>query len=82
MSARERRPITFFDLMVLVAATAVGLSLVPLGWPRKVAGTWIFTWTVLPSNAGGYPSKVWVLPIAQCARRSSLASRPGPWHSS
>jgi hypothetical protein len=44
MCARERRPITLFDLMMLVAATAVGLSLVQFGWPRKVAGAWIFTW--------------------------------------
>ena len=35
MSRRERRPITLFDLMMLVAATAVGLSLVQFGWPPK-----------------------------------------------
>jgi len=66
MSASERRPITLFDLVVLIAATAIGLSLVQFGWPRKVAGNWIFTWPVLPSN-GGYPSKAWVLPIAERA---------------
>jgi hypothetical protein len=64
MSTRERRPITLFDLMVLVAATAIGLSLVQFGWPRKVAGAWIVTWPVRASSAAGYPSKTWVLPIA------------------
>src|SRR5438552_2342500 len=64
---RERRAITLFDIMVLVAATALGLSVVQFGWPRKVAGAWIFTWPVFPSNAGGYPSKAWVLPIAERA---------------
>jgi hypothetical protein len=67
MSAPERRPITLFDLMILAAATALGLSLVRFGWPRKVAGAWIFTWPLSPSNAGGYPSKIWVLPIAERA---------------
>src|SRR5690349_6178768 len=64
MATRERRPITLFDLMMLVAATGIGLSLVQFGWPRRVAGAWLFTWPVAPSNAGGYPSKSWVLPIA------------------
>ncbi|MGO9466628.1 MAG: hypothetical protein ACLQIB_18315 [Isosphaeraceae bacterium] len=66
MSARERRPITLFDLVILVSATAIGLSLVQFGWPRKVAGAWIFTWPVLASN-GGYRSKTWVLPFAERA---------------
>ncbi len=64
MSPRERRPITLFDLVVLVAATAIGLSLVQFGWPGKAAATRIFTWPVWPSG-GGYPSKTWVLPIAE-----------------
>src|SRR5438132_14427616 len=67
MSARDQRPITLFDLMILVAATAIGLSLVQFGWPRKVAGAWIFTWPVFPSLTAGYSSKAWVLPIAQRA---------------
>jgi len=66
MSPSDRRSITLFDLVVLVAATAIGLSLVQLGWPRKVAGNWFFTWPVLPST-GGYPSKTWMLPIAERA---------------
>ncbi|HZW31492.1 MAG TPA: hypothetical protein VFF52_12345 [Isosphaeraceae bacterium] len=67
MSARERRPITLFDLLILAGATALGLSLVQFGWPRQVAGAWIFTWPLAPSHAGGYPSKTWVLPIAERA---------------
>jgi hypothetical protein len=67
MFARERRPITLFDLMTLAAATAIGLSLVQFGWPRKVSGAWFFTWPLLPSNSGGYSSKTWVLPIAERA---------------
>jgi hypothetical protein len=49
--------------LVLVAATAIGLSLVQFGWPRRIAGTWIFRWPVSASD-GGYPSKTWVLPFA------------------
>jgi len=66
MSAGVRRPITLLDLVILVAATAIGLSLVQFGRPRKVAGVWIFTWPGSPSK-GGYPSKTWVLPIAERA---------------
>src|SRR5262249_53666724 len=61
------RPTTLLDLVILVAATAIGLALVRFGWPRKVAGAWIFTWPVRPSSFGGYPSKTWVLPIANRA---------------
>jgi hypothetical protein len=63
MFARERRPITLFDLVTLVAATAIGLSLIQFGWPRNVSGVRVFTWPLSPSNSG-FPSKTWVLPIA------------------
>src|SRR5262249_36692010 len=66
MSAGVRRPLTPVDLAIPVAATAIGVSLVQFGWPRKVAGVWIFTWPGSPSK-GGYPSKTWVLPIAERA---------------
>jgi hypothetical protein len=65
MSARVQRPINLLDLVILVVATAIGLSLVRFGWPRMVTGAWIFTWPVRPSSAAGYPSKTWVLPIAE-----------------
>ena len=64
MSASARRPITLFDLMVVVAATAIGLSLVQFGWTRKVAGGWVSTWPVTSSYSDGYPSTRWFLPIA------------------
>ena len=63
----ERRRITLFDLIVLTAATAIGLSLVHLGRPRQAAGAGIFTWPVLPGNGSGYASKSWILPIAERA---------------
>jgi hypothetical protein len=65
MSPTEPRRITLFDFMTLVAATAIGLSLVQFGWPRKAAGVSIFTWVVWPTYSSGYPSKTWVLPIAE-----------------
>jgi len=61
MSTTERRRITLFDLMVLTAATAIGLSFVQFGWPGRGAAAGIFTWPVWP---GGYRSKAWMLPIA------------------
>jgi hypothetical protein len=65
MSARERRTITLFDLMMVVAATAIGLSLAQFGWQRKIAGGWISTWPVSAKySVGGYPSTRWVVPIA------------------
>jgi hypothetical protein len=65
MSARERRTITLFDVMMVVAATAIGLSLVQFGWQRTVAGNWISTWPVSAKYSdGGYPSTRWVVPIA------------------
>jgi hypothetical protein len=65
MPTIERRRITLFDLMVLTAATAIGLSLVQFGWPRKAGWAWIFTALDFPSTRGGYPSKAWVLPLAE-----------------
>ena len=67
MSINERRRITLFDLMVLTAATAIGLWLVQFGWPGKVAGAWIFSGPLLPPSVGGYPSKSWIVPFAERA---------------
>jgi hypothetical protein len=65
MATTGRRRITLFDLLVLTAATAVGLSSLQLGWPRKPVGAWIFTWPVLRRSVSGYPSKTWLIPIAE-----------------
>jgi hypothetical protein len=65
MSTTGRRRITLFDFSVLTAATAIGLSSVQFGWPRKAVGAWIFTWPIVLRNVNGYPSKTWMLPIAE-----------------
>ena len=68
MSKPERRRVTLFDVMALIAATAVGLALSQLGWPRQAAnpaGAWVLTWPILPSKPSGYPSKTWMLPVAE-----------------
>jgi hypothetical protein len=65
MSTTHRRRITLFDLMVLTAATALGLSLTQFGWLRKAAGAWIFAAPVVKSGGSGYASKTWMLPIAE-----------------
>jgi hypothetical protein len=44
MATIEQRRFTLFDIMVLAAATAIGLSVVQFGWPLKAATAWIFTW--------------------------------------
>jgi hypothetical protein len=70
MSKPERRRVTLFDVMALIAATAIGLSLAQLGWPRNAAnpaGAWIFAWPVFPAKPSGYPSKTWMLPVAERA---------------
>ena len=65
MSARERRTITLFDLMMVVAATAIGLSLVQFGWHAKSPAAGFSTWPVSAKYSdGGYPSTRWVVPIA------------------
>jgi hypothetical protein len=61
MSTTPRRRITLFDLMVLTAATAGGLSIVQFGWPGKAIAAGIIT---PPVWQGGYPSKAWMVPIA------------------
>jgi hypothetical protein len=66
MSTTEQRRLTLLDLVILITATAIGLSLVQFGWPRKFGGAWIFIWPV-SSSGGGYPSKTWVLPVAKRA---------------
>jgi hypothetical protein len=65
MSPLERRRVTLFDIMTLVAATAGGLALAHLVWPRNPAGLWTFTWPLLPDNLSGYPSKTWLLPVSE-----------------
>jgi hypothetical protein len=65
MAGTQRRRITLFDLMVLTAATALGLSLVQFGWLRQAAGAWPFRVAFVARNTSGYPSKTWMLPIAE-----------------
>ena len=77
MSTTERRRITLFDLTVLTAATAIGLSLVQFGWRGNAASAWIFTWPVLPHKGSGYPSKSWILPIA--VRATSILPCLAAW---
>jgi hypothetical protein len=64
MSATVRRRITLFDVMSLIAATAIGLSLAQLGWPRQAANPTLTLFT-LSSKPSGYPSKTWMLPVAE-----------------
>ena len=63
-----RRRITLFDIMSLIAATGIGLSLTQFGWPRQSAnpaGPWSLSFFVLPNKPSGYPSKTWMLPVAE-----------------
>lgn len=64
MSKPDRRRITLSDVMLLVAATALGMALAQFGWPRSVSdplGLWL-RWPAIPS---GYPSRNWVVPAAE-----------------
>jgi hypothetical protein len=61
MPTPPRRRITLFDLMVLTAATAAGLSIVQFAWPGKAVVAGIFT---PPVWQPGYPTKAWMVPIA------------------
>lgn len=61
----ERRRVTLFDLMTLVAATAIGLSLSQPIWPRNAAGLWVYTWPLVASGVAGYASKTWLIPVAE-----------------
>ena len=66
----ERRRVTLFDFMALIAATAVGLWLTGLGWPSTVAkpnGPWALNWPIFPNKPSGYPSKTWMLPVTERA---------------
>ena len=68
MTVDERRRVTLFDVMALIAATAIGLSMAQLGWPRNAvnpAGAWIFISPVFPGKPSGCPSKTWMLPVAE-----------------
>jgi hypothetical protein len=62
-----RRRITLLDLMMLSAATAVGLAPLQFGWLRKAAGAWNFAGPIIPGQKSGYPSKTWLLPFAERA---------------
>jgi hypothetical protein len=67
MTTTERRRVTLFDVMALIAATAIGLSLSQIGWPRQAVNprlVWVFTWPI-ESKPSGYPSKTWMLPVAE-----------------
>jgi hypothetical protein len=57
MSARKRRPLTLFDLMILVAATAIGLSLVRFGWPRNFVANGV---VLLAQHAGWAVAVSWL----------------------
>jgi hypothetical protein len=64
----DRRRIILFDLMSLIAATALGLSLTQLGWPRSSVNpslVWTLSLPFYGSNFSGYPSKTWILPVAE-----------------
>jgi hypothetical protein len=67
MAKTQRRRITLFDLMVLTAATAVGLGPIQYGWLRRAAGAWIAAVPIVPGQRSGYPSKTWMLPVAERA---------------
>jgi hypothetical protein len=67
MSTTERRRITLSDLMVLTAATAIGLSPIQFGWARKAAGPQVFGGRVIPAHQSGYVSKDWLTPVAERA---------------
>jgi hypothetical protein len=67
MTTTERRRVTLFDVMALIAATAIGLSLSQIGWPRQAVNprlVWVFTWPI-ERTSSGYPSKTWMLPVAE-----------------
>ena len=64
MLPTERRRITLLDVMVLAAATAIGLSSVQIGGPMQVDSAKIFTWRVVP-GPGGYATKTWIVPYAE-----------------
>jgi hypothetical protein len=53
--------------MTLIAATAVGLSLARSSWVRNHAHptNWIYTWNLTARASRGYPSKTWMLPVAE-----------------
>jgi hypothetical protein len=62
MSTAPRRPITVFDLMVLTAATAIGLSAVQFTLWGYTLSAGHFT---RPLWQPRYPSKAWMLPVAE-----------------
>ena len=68
MAITERRRPALFDVMALVAGTAVGLWLAEFGWPRQAlnpaAGRWFLSFPAFPVHPSGYRSKTWLLPVA------------------
>jgi hypothetical protein len=62
MSTTPRRRITLFDLMVLTAATAIGLSLVHVALWGYTVSAGLFA---RPLWHRSYPSKAWMVPIAE-----------------
>ena len=77
MPTLERRRITLFDLMVLTAATAIGLSFVQFGWPRKAGWAWIFAAPDFPSRAAASPRKPGSSRSLSESHRFFPASPPG-----
>lgn len=59
----ERRRVTLFDVMTVIAATAVGLWLSRFAWPLNAPS--LKSWTTLSKIGPGYPSERWMLPIAE-----------------
>ena len=62
MSTTPRRRITLFDLMVLTAATAIGVSLIHVALWGYTVSAGLFA---RPLWHPSYPSKAWMIPIAE-----------------
>ncbi len=78
MTDNDRRRPTLFDVMTLIAATAIGLAISQLGWPRGMLpgappvtgtvtsnGVTVSFTTATPPASSGYPSRRWAAPVAQ-----------------
>jgi len=64
MRPTDRRRITLFDVMALIAATAIGLAIARVGWPPQALGPGA-TAPAAPSRPSGYKSRMAVMPTLQ-----------------